>query len=152
MCCLRRLHLFLSGVVLIGVIYLPFPLACCASGNLFESSSDWDGVLHCMSKLGSESEKFHFNCWSSIGRLRIFLSKSIFFMLVYDKFLLFWFVTMLLVCVLGFLSKYASTVVTLVLQLEMSIIFSMFADILMASVPFDHCSSMLIAASLLFNV
>ena len=61
-------------------------------------------------------------------------------------------VTMLLVCVFGFLPKCASNGVIFVVVLGMSFMFSIFADNLLAIVYFDQLVSTFSAASLLFIV
>ena len=71
-------------------------------------------------------------------------------MLLFDRFLLFGFVTMLLVCVPVFLLKCASDGVILVVVFGMSFMFSIIADISFAIVTFDQFLSTLIAANRLF--
>ena len=101
-----------------------------------------------MSRFGLESEKFHIACWSSIGRFRIFLSKNSGLILVNDTFLLLSFVTMLLVCVNGFLPKCSNGVI-LVVFLGISFKFLMIADIFVANLSFDQFLPIFIAARLL---
>ena len=59
---------------------------------------------------------------------------------------------MLLVCVFGFLPKFASNGVIFVVVFGISFMFSIIADILFASVSFDQVLSTFVAASLLFIV
>ena len=56
--------------------------------------------------------------------------------------------TILLVCVFGFLPKCASNGVVFVVVFGISFMFSIIADILLASVSFDQLVSTFIAASL----
>ena len=73
-------------------------------------------------------------------------------MLLYVRFFLLWCVTILLVCVFGFLPKCASNGVIFVVVFGISFMFSIIADISLASVSFDQSLSTFIAASLLFMV
>ena len=73
-------------------------------------------------------------------------------MLLSVRFFLLACVTILLVCVFGFLPKCASNGVIFVVVFCISFMFSITADILLASVSFDRLESTFFAASLLFMV
>ena len=146
-----NVKLSLSGVILIGDICVRLFCNCLLRGIVSDSASESSGVLYWISRFDCESEKLHMDCWSSIGRLRIFLSKLNCFILLYVRLFLFGCVTMLFLCLFGFPPNCASNGVIFVVVFGMSFIFFIIADILFASVSLDQLLSMIIAASRLFN-